>query len=136
MFKTGDKLCSDCFAGMAQHHADPSKCSCPNGHGDRFVVVDSRRNAKAFVVDGWPGNHDFGGCSTAVGSDRLHFNCPGCGMPGSIRVGNPKPSPSPSWDIVDGSLLDPTTLTTAPSIHCISCCGWHGYLRSGQFESC
>lgn len=137
MFKTGDKRCRECFAHLVPRQSDPTDLSCPNGH-DKVepVVVGSRRNVKAMTVADWPGNHQFGGCSVDVGSDRLHFNCPGCGMPGSIRVGHPKPSASPSWDIVSGSRLDPTTLTTAPSIHCISCCGWHGYLRSGVFESC
>lgn len=69
-------------------------------------------------------------------SERLMFACPGCGQWGSIRVGDEKPDPPPSWQIKAGSLADVTTLTLAPSIHCVGCCGWHGYLRNGVFESC
>ena len=68
--------------------------------------------------------------------DKLYFACPGCGQFGGIRVGNPKPPETPSWLIVSGDKKDPTTLTLSPSIHCISCCGWHGYLQSGIFTSC
>jgi hypothetical protein len=68
--------------------------------------------------------------------DHLMFACPGCGRCGSIPVGHPKPGESPSWDVTGGSLADVTTLTLSPSIHCISCCGWHGHLRNGVFVSC
>lgn len=66
--------------------------------------------------------------------DHLIFACPGCGKIGSIVCTHPK-SPN-SWDIESGNLQDPATLTLSPSIHCVGCCGWHGYLRNGEFQSC
>ncbi len=76
--------------------------------------------------------------------ERLMFACPGCGQWGSIGCGKPKPTSGiggqvfkgPSWEIVAGALADVTALTLSPSIHCIGCCGWHGFLRNGVFESC
>ncbi len=68
--------------------------------------------------------------------DRLMFACPGCGQWGGVSAGTPKPAQGPSWQIVAGTLDDPATLTLAPSINCIGCCGWHGYLKNGVFESC
>ena len=61
--------------------------------------------------------------------------CPGCGQCSAMRVGNPKPAESPSW-LLTGDKSDPTTLTLSPLINCVGCCGWHGYLRGGVFESC
>src|SRR5262249_35745726 len=91
-------------------------------------------------LDGFPpGTCQFRPDATAGkvgGEDRIMFTCPGCGQWGGVRVGHPKSSPSPSWDIVSGDPADATTLTLAPSIHCVGCCGWHGYLRNGVFESC
>lgn len=71
-----------------------------------------------------------------VYKDHLCFACPGCGQMGSIRATHPKDVNGPSWDIVSGSLLEPTSLTLSPSINCVGCCKWHGYLRAGVFESC
>lgn len=62
--------------------------------------------------------------------------CPGCGSISGMLVGHPKPGTSPSWNIMGGSLQDVTTLTLSPSINCVGCCGWHGYLKNGVFESC
>lgn len=67
--------------------------------------------------------------------DRLAFSCPGCGRWGSIRVGSPKPEESPSWAILEGSVDDPATLSLSPSINCVGCCGWHGYLTQGVYKS-
>lgn len=55
--------------------------------------------------------------------------CPGCGEAGGPRQGA-------TWTATSGSFDDVTTLTLSPSIHCTGCCGWHGYLRNGIFESC
>lgn len=70
--------------------------------------------------------------------DHLLFNCPGCGRAGAIRAAHPKPDNGngATWDITGGSLGDVTTLTLHPSINCVGCCGWHGWLRNGVFESC
>jgi hypothetical protein len=54
--------------------------------------------------------------------------CPGCGQLGTARAGA-------KWDVVGGSREDVTTLSLSPSI-LKNCCGWHGYLRNGVFESC
>lgn len=76
------------------------------------------------------------GLARRYGNDLLMFACPGCGRTGSITATHPKSGPSPSWDIVSGSLDDVTTLTLHPSISCVGCCSWHGYLKNGVFESC
>lgn len=67
--------------------------------------------------------------------NALVFNCPGCGNFGSIscKVG---PKELRYWEITQGSLDDITTLSLSPSIHCVGCCGWHGYLTNGEFKSC
>jgi cytochrome c1 len=79
------------------------------------------------------------------GTTCLFFRCPGCGKMGHIRIDNPKPADSPSWDVVSPPVqktahgladFDLSQLTLSPSIRCIGCCGWHGYLRNGVFESC
>ncbi len=54
--------------------------------------------------------------------------CPGCGQIGSARDGA-------KWEVTGGSRDDVTTLSLSPSIQ-KGCCGWHGYLRNGTFESC
>jgi hypothetical protein len=66
------------------------------------------------------------------------FACPGCGMVGGITIGlEEKPDLPPSWLLTPQSTKsDITTWTLTPSIHCIGCCGWHGYLREGKFVSC
>ena len=90
-----------------------------------------RTGVKAFKAEEWSENLSVGACYILEG--RLGFTCPGCGQYGSIRAGHPKPEQSPSWDIVEGTLDDPATLTLSPSINCIGCCGWHGWLRNGVF---
>ncbi len=54
--------------------------------------------------------------------------CPGCGQAGSGRNGA-------AWAVTNGIWDDVSTLTLSPSI-AKSCCGWHGYLKNGVFESC
>lgn len=63
-----------------------------------------------------------------TGPDSWLLCCPGCGEVGSPRDGQ-------RWQCVSGSFADVTTLTLSPSI-AKSCCGWHGYLKNGVFESC
>ena len=92
------------------------------------------------LSDPWPESGFAEPGATFADQDRIYggsliFACPGCGRIGSIRVGSPKP-PSPGWEIQAGDQLRPETLTLSPSIHCVGCCGWHGYLRSGVFVSC
>lgn len=103
--------------------------------------VDPKRTVAASRTDdAWPdGGHAAPGAvyidRDETYKDHLLFACPGCGRMGSIRAERVKP-PSPSWQIVAGELAAPESLTLAPSIHCVGCCGWHGYLRNGVFESC
>lgn len=103
------------------------------------VTVDPRRTCKATPFD-WPAADypDAGepGQACQLHERLLQFACPGCGRFGAIRCGSPKPGESPSWVIAAGSLADPTTLTLTPSINCVGCCGWHGYLTAGEFKSC
>lgn len=65
-------------------------------------------------------------------TDFVLLACPGCGRLSGMTAGYPKPSRKPSWEISG----DPATPTFNPSINCVGCCGWHGYLRNGVFESC
>ena len=65
-------------------------------------------------------------------SEMIALGCPGCGHVSGMRVGNPKPPHSPSWEM-SGEM---PTITLSPSINCVGCCGWHGWLRNGVFESC
>ena len=62
--------------------------------------------------------------------DHVAIACPGCGHVSAMHVGDPKPEKSPSW-LMTGPL---ERLTLAPSINCIGCCGWHGYLVEGVFR--
>jgi len=65
---------------------------------------------------------------------QLKFACPGCGQLLIIPIGQAISDPR-HWDIIEGSGLDPTSLSLMPSI-ANSCCGWHGYLKEGVFKSC
>jgi Family of unknown function (DUF6527) len=98
-----------------------------------------RTNVKAVKIPEYPEDHwiEPGSCYFMLNApDLLCFACPGCGGFGSITCGIDKPEPRPSWKIESGTLLDPTTLTLSPSINCVGCCGWHGYLKNGIFISC
>lgn len=104
--------------------------------------TDAKRTVPATTTDeAWP--EDGYAAPGAVYIDRestykdhLLFACPGCGRMGSIRATHPKDKDSPSWDIVAGTLIEPSTLSLVPSINCVGCCGWHGYLTNGVFVSC
>jgi len=60
--------------------------------------------------------------------------CPGCGVWGGISFVASEHFTNP-WRVTGGSVLDVTTLSVMDSI-LKHCCGWHGYLRNGVFESC
>ncbi len=104
--------------------------------------LDVRRTCKAIQAD--PDDPTIQFCYADPGKgrrfaeDMLLFACPGCGRSGAIRAAHPKPpnGSGATWDITGGSLDDITTLTLSPSINCVGCCGWHGYLKNGVFESC
>lgn len=95
-----------------------------------------RTGVKAVLLPEFAFHADPGSCQWNGDEGRLYFACPGCAQWGSVRTGHPKPEPSPSWDIVSGEPAKPESLTLSPSINCVGCCGWHGYLRNGVFESC
>lgn len=50
-------------------------------------------------------------------------NCPGCGRRSALTIGGDN---HPQWTIV---YREPLTLS--PSVNCVGCCGWHGYLKNG-----
>ena len=77
-----------------------------------------------------------GACLYVPSDGRLWFGCPGCQRNGAIRCDYQKPADSPSWFVSSGDLEKPETLTLSPSINCVGCCGWHGYLTNGVFVSC
>lgn len=62
----------------------------------------------------------------------FNFSCPGCGKFLAIPL---FPIQGTKWVVTAGSVDDVTTLTLSPSIHCIGCCGWHGWLQKGIFNS-
>jgi hypothetical protein len=99
-------------------------------------TINNRRECKAIVIKEFKFDSPPGTCLVDSDINKLSFACPGCGRWGGVIAGHPKPPVKPSWDIIGGKLSDPTTLTLSPSIHCIGCCGWHGYLKNGVFESC
>lgn len=102
-------------------------------------TVDIKRTVKLTPVVYDSGEWmDYGepGRAEARLAGRLVFNCPGCGRGGSISIGDQKPPETPSWQITAGSVADLTSITLAPSIRCVGCCGWHGYLTNGVFASC
>ena len=55
------------------------------------------------------------------------IKCPGCGKESACD--ERKGDNHPSW------VMDRATNTWQPSVHHSKGCGWHGYLRNGQWES-
>ena len=106
------------------------------------LPVDVKRSVKATLLSEYADDVTAPGACYAPsgpgweGVPMLLFSCPGCQQFGGIRVGNPKPEKAPSWKIEKGTREDPTTLTLTPSINCVGCCGWHGFLTDGVFQSC
>lgn len=104
-------------------------------------VDNKRTQLKATKVvfpldDGWyPEYANPGEVEPRTIHNDFMLACPGCGRVSVMRVGTPKPQEKPSWE-VQGDINDPTTMTLHPSINCVGCCGWHGYLRNGVFQSC
>lgn len=70
----------------------------------------------------------FAHLSIVDGKMQWSLCCPGCGQLGGPKAGV-------NWTVIKGSLEDVSTLTIRPSI-AKSCCGWHGYLTDGVFNSC
>lgn len=59
----------------------------------------------------------------------LAIRCPGCGKESCLPT---EPGMAHQWNW-DGNKESPTL---TPSVHSVGCCGWHGYLRKGIWESC
>lgn len=70
--------------------------------------------------------------ASRTGERTIILNCPGCGDRSAMTVyspGTPKP-PSPSWEISG----EGENLTLKPSINCVGCCKWHGWLTNGVYH--
>ena len=79
----------------------------------------------AFEAAAKPGSVFF---AEGGGPDRLwlHHFCPGCGEKSGLRLFGPN---HPFWTMEQ---RDPITLS--PSVHHIApSCGWHGWLRNGEW---
>ena len=101
------------------------------------MEIDAQRSGlKATLLDKFPesGEAPFGGIYPKM-EGFIGIACPGCGQCSAMRVGNQKPTDSPSWEMT-GSKYEIDTFSLSPSINCTGCCGWHGYLRNGVFISC
>lgn len=84
--------------------------------------------------DGYPSHAEPGAFELHPGDRVLALACPGCGHVSGMAVGNPKPpnENGATW-LMTGV---PPAITLSPSINCVGCCGWHGWLRDGVFHSC
>lgn len=82
--------------------------------------------------DGYPSHAEPGAFELHPGDRVLALACPGCGYVSGISVGDPKPAQSPSWHLTG----DRSAPNLSPSVNCVGCCGWHGWLKNGVFESC
>lgn len=66
---------------------------------------------------------------------HIMLKCPGCGQASGMHVrdpGTPHPTNGASWEIIINNGL----VTLSPSINCVGCCGWHGYLRDNVYSTC
>lgn len=74
-------------------------------------------------------------CDEGHSGGHIMLKCPGCGREGGMHARNsgvPHPTDRQSWEI---SGL-PDAITLKPSINCVGCCGWHGWLTNGQYAKC
>jgi hypothetical protein len=65
----------------------------------------------------------------------IMMNCPGCGESSAIFVyapGDKHPADQEAWQITG----IPANITLKPSINCVGCCRWHGYLTNGEYKRC
>ena len=66
---------------------------------------------------------------------HIMLKCPGCGQESGMNCrvpGEPHPPSGQSWEL---SGL-PESPTMSPSINCVGCCGWHGWLKNGEYSKC
>lgn len=77
---------------------------------------------------GGPGTVMF--ASDKDGDDAcLLIKCPGCGEKSALPLDDSTDPSRPGWKLVN---KDPITLN--PSVHhSVFSCGWHGYLRNGEW---
>ncbi|MBP0022199.1 MAG: hypothetical protein J7647_32165 [Cyanobacteria bacterium SBLK] len=62
--------------------------------------------------------------------DGLLYCCPGCGEKSYLNTSDPQ---LPPYWARSGDLQN---LTLSPSIYHKHGCGWHGWLRNGEFVGC
>jgi hypothetical protein len=111
---------------------------------ERPTVDPKRTGVKAREIPEWPEQPDGSARFYGQPGDMLRTKktdgslygflvaCPGCGQFGAIPVCADAPV---RWVVGPGDVNDVTTLSLTPSI-LKHCCGWHGFLRRGVFESC
>lgn len=66
---------------------------------------------------------------------HIMMNCPGCGESSAMLVygvGDNHPPNVQAWQITG----IPHNIGLTPSINCVGCCGWHGYLTGGHYKRC
>ena len=66
------------------------------------------------------------------GGGHIMLKCPGCGQDSGMHCrtpGTPHPPDRQSWEL--SGLPDAPTMH--PSINCVGCCGWHGWLKNGEY---
>lgn len=106
---------------------------------DPRPAVDPRRTVPAVpaafaCVDGFfPDYAPPGTFELRVGEKGtlMLLACPGCGRVSGMTVGDPKPDNGngATW-LLTGP---PASPTLHPSVNCVGCCGWHGWLKGGVF---
>ncbi len=100
----------------------------PKRTGIKASLVAWTEPPMELISDKWHGPLGAFVDKVGIGPSSWILCCPGCGQMGSPNTGA-------TWQATGGSFEDVTTLTLNPSI-AKNCCGWHGYLRNGVFESC
>ncbi len=65
----------------------------------------------------------------------LAMCCPGCGSGSLMHIG--AVIGGPSWQVTAGDPRTGEGLTLSPSVwHRVPSCGWHGWVRGGQWVPC
>ena len=80
------------------------------------------------------------GIITARDSDKVvcyAIRCPGCRTMSALMLTDR--DGHPFWTVTAGNAQQPEAVTLSPSVHHTKeggGCGWHGWLRNGQWEEC
>ncbi len=98
-------------------------------------IDPKRTNLKATLMSELENEDVAPGALYPIDAHTIAMACPGCGQVSAMHVGNPKPDRKPSWTLT-GNLDRLDTVSLDPSVNCIGCCGWHGWLRNGIYTSC